>query len=255
MTLFKTELREVAMMAQQVLIKLAIYIDRQHFVLSFSTWQQKTIATILMWLLRLLKRHDDHPFSLSLSLSLSAVLYASYLSSHYKNEPNDLQLMSDAPGQKLYVLLGPDATAQSAAGGIPDVLCVLQVAMEGQISKESVDGILSRGQRASGDLIPWTVSQQFQDSEFAGLSGARVVRIATHHDVSSMGYGSRALELLTRYFSGEMTSLNVDDDSGGEDEEKGNEDDAEDATDDEEDDEVGPLSLSLSLSPTNFSKS
>ncbi len=156
--------------------------------------------------------------------------------------------MSDAPGQKLYVLLGPDAAAQSAAGGIPDVLCVLQVAMEGQISKQSVDGILSRGQRASGDLIPWTVSQQFQDSEFAGLSGARVVRIATHHDVSGMGYGSRALELLTRYFSGEMTSLNVDDDSGGEDEEKGNKDDAEDATDDEEDDEVGPLSLSLSLS-------
>ncbi len=193
---------------------------------------------------------------LSLSLSLSFVLYDTTRhttrhslllpSSHYKNEPNDLQLMSDAPGQKLYVLLGPDAAAQSAAGGIPDVLCVLQVAMEGQISKQSVDGILSRGQRASGDLIPWTVSQQFQDSEFAGLRGARVVRIATHHDVSSMGYGSRALELLTRYFSGEMTSLNVDDDSGGEGEEKGTEDDdAEDATDDEEDDEVGPLSLSL----------
>ena len=41
---------------------------------------------------------------------------------------------------------------------------------------------LSRGKRASGDLIPWTISQQFNDHEFAGLSGGRIVRIATHPD-------------------------------------------------------------------------
>ena len=41
---------------------------------------------------------------------------------------------------------------------------------------------LSRGKRASGDMIPWTVSQQFNDHEFGNLSGARVVRIATHPD-------------------------------------------------------------------------
>lgn len=42
---------------------------------------------------------------------------------------------------------------------------------------------LSRGKRASGDLIPWTISQQFADSNFASLSGARVVRIAVHPDL------------------------------------------------------------------------
>ena len=31
-----------------------------------------------------------------------------------------------------------------------------------------------------GDMIPWTISQQFNDNEFATLSGARIVRIATH---------------------------------------------------------------------------
>ena len=36
------------------------------------------------------------------------------------------------------------------------------------------------GAKASGDLLPWTVAQQFQDPGFASLSGARVVRIATH---------------------------------------------------------------------------
>lgn len=34
-------------------------------------------------------------------------MMALYVSSHYKNTPNDLILMSDAPAHKLFVLLGP----------------------------------------------------------------------------------------------------------------------------------------------------
>jgi N-acetyltransferase 10 len=29
-----------------------------------------------------------------------------FVSSHYKNSPNDLQLMSDAPGHQMFVLIG-----------------------------------------------------------------------------------------------------------------------------------------------------
>jgi N-acetyltransferase 10 len=57
---------------------------------------------------------------------------------------------------------------------------------------------------STGDMIPWTISQQFNDNEFATLSGARVVRIATHPDVQKMGYGSRAIDLLISYFQGEF---------------------------------------------------
>lgn len=53
---------------------------------------------------------------------------------------------------------------------------------------------------AQGDLIPWTVGQQFQDADFPALSGARVVRIAVHPELGRAGYGSRALELLRRYY-------------------------------------------------------
>jgi len=56
----------------------------------------------------------------------------------------------------------------------------MQVCLEGAISQGTVMKSLSRGKRSSGDLIPWTLSQQFVDHEFAGLSGARIVRIATH---------------------------------------------------------------------------
>ncbi|KAJ5157006.1 RNA cytidine acetyltransferase [Penicillium canariense] len=131
-------------------------------------------------------------------------MMALYVASHYKNTPNDLQLMSDAPAHQLYVLVPP---IDEEATKLPEPLCVIQVALEGRISRQSVLNSLSRGQRAGGDLIPWLVSQQFQDEDFAGLSGARVVRIATNPEYVGMGYGSRALELLTDFYEGKFTSL------------------------------------------------
>lgn len=131
-------------------------------------------------------------------------MIALYVASHYKNSPDDLQLMSDAPAHQLFVLVPPVSPDTKS---LPEPLCVIQVALEGRISKQSVMNSLSRGQRAAGDLIPWLVSQQFQDEEFAGLSGARVVRIATNPDYISMGYGSKALELLTDFYEGKFVSL------------------------------------------------
>lgn len=130
-----------------------------------------------------------------------------YVASHYKNSPNDLQLMSDAPAHQLFVLLPP---TEAENKHIPDPLVVLQVALEGQISRKSVQAALSRGKREGGDMIPWLVSQQFQDEEFAGLSGARVVRIATNPDYVGMGYGKRALDLLVDFYEGKFTSLEED---------------------------------------------
>ncbi|KAF1836693.1 DUF699-domain-containing protein [Decorospora gaudefroyi] len=129
-------------------------------------------------------------------------MMALYVASHYKNTPNDLQLMSDAPAHQLFVLTGP-----TEENKLPEPLCVIQVALEGQISKESVLNSLSRGQRAGGDLIPWIVSQQFQDENFASLSGARVVRIATNPEYVNMGYGSKALQLLVDFYDGKLASL------------------------------------------------
>eukprot|EP01125_Pyxidicula_operculata_P010778 TRINITY_DN3550_c0_g1_i1.p1 TRINITY_DN3550_c0_g1~~TRINITY_DN3550_c0_g1_i1.p1 ORF type:complete len:1035 (-),score=287.65 TRINITY_DN3550_c0_g1_i1:40-3144(-) len=127
-----------------------------------------------------------------------------YVSSHYKNSPNDLMLMSDAPAHHMFVLLPPiDENTKS----LPEVLCVVQIALEGEISKELVASAASRSKRPDGDLIPWNVSMQYQDDNFPTLSGARVVRIATHPDFQSMGYGTRALQLLQDYFEGKMTNL------------------------------------------------
>ena len=110
-------------------------------------------------------------------------MMALYVASHYKNQPNDLQLLSDAPAHHLFVLLPPIKDDEST---LPEPLVVLQVALEGNISKQAIMDGLSRGFRAGGDMIPWLISQQFQESKFALLSGARIVRIATHPDYANV---------------------------------------------------------------------
>ncbi|KAJ2759809.1 N-acetyltransferase 10, partial [Coemansia nantahalensis] len=134
-------------------------------------------------------------------------LMALFVASHYKNSPNDLQLLSDAPAHQVFVLLPP---VDPEAGALPEPLCVVQVCLEGEISRQAVLSTLGRGERNEGDLIPWLVAQQYQDEDFASLSGARVVRIATHPDYAGMGYGSRALEQLRGFYEGQFCSLAED---------------------------------------------
>ncbi|VUZ41498.1 unnamed protein product [Hymenolepis diminuta] len=132
-------------------------------------------------------------------------LMALYVSSHYKNSPNDLQLLSDAPAHHIFCLLAP---YDPNSGRVPEILCVIQVCLEGKINRDIVMRGLSRGLKPSGDLIPWTISQQFCESNFGELSGARIVRIATHPDYQSLGYGTRAIQLLHKYYLGQIP-LNI----------------------------------------------
>ena len=127
-----------------------------------------------------------------------------FVSSHYKNSPNDLQLISDAPGHGLFVLIGPLDQQKSK---IPDILWAIQVWYEGNVSKDSISSTMARGIKPAGDLIPWTVSEQFQDDNFAMLSGIRIVRIATHPNAQKKGYGTKALELLQKYYDGLMIDI------------------------------------------------
>ena len=46
------------------------------------------------------------------------------VASHYRNTPNDLLLMADAPAHQLFVLLGP---LDETVNALPDILAVVQV--------------------------------------------------------------------------------------------------------------------------------
>ncbi|KAF5839809.1 GNAT acetyltransferase 2-domain-containing protein [Dunaliella salina] len=155
-----------------------------------------------------------------------------YVASHYKNTPNDLLLMADAPAHHMFALLAPVDETQNV---LPDILAVVQVALEGNVSKRSAVNSLARGELPQGDLIPWTVGQQFQDPDFPSLSGARIVRLAVHPELPRAGYGTRCIELLKRYYQGEVASLDEDgEDEGDEEAEGGGE-----SSEDEEDQDQG----------------
>ncbi|CAJ0933087.1 unnamed protein product, partial [Mesorhabditis belari] len=134
-----------------------------------------------------------------------------YVSAHYKNSPNDLQMLSDAPAHHLFVLMAPIKKEDSS---LPQVLAVVQLCLEGNIARAVVSNSLSNRQIPAGDLLPWTVSQQFQDKLFPSLCGGRIIRIAVHPDYQGMGYGSRALEILENYYLGKIPCLSEEDDNG-----------------------------------------
>lgn len=57
---------------------------------------------------------------------------------------------------------------------------LLQICFEGKISLNSAMRSLSDGRSPHGDQIPWKFCEQFRETVFPSLSGARIVRIATH---------------------------------------------------------------------------
>lgn len=51
------------------------------------------------------------------------------------------------------------------------ILLSPKVCLEGEISRQSILNSLSRGKKASGDLIPWTVSEQVKCFPWCGSGG------------------------------------------------------------------------------------
>ncbi|KAJ7784801.1 helicase-domain-containing protein [Mycena olivaceomarginata] len=109
-----------------------------------------------------------------------------------QDQPNDLQMLSDAPAHHLF----DDEEV------LPEPLVVLQ---------DIVADASVRGRGAVGDMIPWVISGQFLESGFAALQGGRIVRVACDPDYAGMGYGSRALEALNAFYSGEYYNFDAAD--------------------------------------------
>ncbi|KAL8450589.1 hypothetical protein Emed_002461 [Eimeria media] len=131
-------------------------------------------------------------------------LQSLFVSSHYKNTPNDLHLLADAPAHLVFAFT---KTVQDDADEIPDIYCAIQVAIEGALSRGAIREALGRGLRPAGDLLPWTLAQAFADEEVGLLTGARIVRIAVHPSLQRMGFGSAALQQLIDFFEGKGLAL------------------------------------------------
>jgi N-acetyltransferase 10 len=124
-------------------------------------------------------------------------IFSLLVSVHYKNSPDDLQMLCDAPSHRILVFITPLALSLVI---LPDILGVVHISYEGQISHKFVEKYLNKTIRINGDLIPWVISKEFIDSSFAELSGLRIIRLVVHPDVQNMGYGSKLLKNLIWFF-------------------------------------------------------
>lgn len=112
-------------------------------------------------------------------------LFGIYVLAHYRNEPDDLGLIADAPHHVVRAV-------RTRSGKI---VSAIQIAVEGGLDEE-LSLRLVRGEKIQGNIIPDRLLKHVRLTDIGSLKGWRIVRIATHPQVQGMGIGSRALKFV-----------------------------------------------------------
>ena len=102
---------------------------------------------------------------------------------HYRNRPNDLATLLDAPHHSARALI---------VAGEPVVS--IQLCEEGRLRKRHIEGILRKEESPPGHMIPARLLAHYGHKGFPKLWGWRIVRIATHPALQRRGLGSLALQ-------------------------------------------------------------
>ncbi len=109
-------------------------------------------------------------------------LFGIYVLAHYRNEPDDLGILADAPHHIIRAVKIPSGK----------IVCALQIAQEGGLDDDLIEELL-RGGKTPGNIIPDRALKHIRIREFGKARGWRIVRIATHPEVQGKGIGSFAL--------------------------------------------------------------
>lgn len=112
-------------------------------------------------------------------------LFGIYVLAHYRNEPDDLAMMADAPHHSIRALAIPNGKIIAAA----------QLAEEGPIPNDYIDSLI-RGGKIPGNIIPDRLLKHGRIVEVGYGKGWRIVRIAVHPDIQGRGIGTYLLEKL-----------------------------------------------------------
>ena len=106
------------------------------------------------------------------------------VSAHYKNMPNDLMTLADAPHHFVQLTLSENK-----------LIGAVQLAYEGELSRAQADDLFEN-ESQKGNLIPDIFSKHYIMKEFARLKGVRIIRIVTNPNIQSKGVGSFSLKSL-----------------------------------------------------------
>ncbi len=113
-------------------------------------------------------------------------LFGIYVLAHYRNEPDDLGLLADAPHHIIRAV-------KTARGG--KIVSAVQIAEEGGLDEETIERLL-RGEKMPGNIIPDRLLKHQRIRKIGRMKGWRIVRIATHPLVQDRGIGSKALSFI-----------------------------------------------------------
>ncbi|MEM0481030.1 MAG: GNAT family N-acetyltransferase, partial [Candidatus Aenigmatarchaeota archaeon] len=114
-----------------------------------------------------------------------------YVIAHYRNRPRDIAILADS------IHHFPRAIVLDKK-----VINALHLCEEGNIREEYIKHILEVGcKEIKGNIIPCILVRHYRIEEFAKLKGIRIVRIATHPQLFSLGIGSDAIKFLEKEFS------------------------------------------------------
>ncbi len=107
-------------------------------------------------------------------------LFGIFVLAHYRNEPDDLGRIADAPHHSVRA---------AKIRGSGKIVGAVQLAEEGGLPDEVVSELLMGG-RIPGNIIPDRLLKHWRLEPFGKGVGWRIVRIAVHIKVQGMGIGS-----------------------------------------------------------------
>ncbi|MEM0505405.1 MAG: tRNA(Met) cytidine acetyltransferase TmcA [Sulfolobales archaeon] len=109
-------------------------------------------------------------------------LFGIYVLAHYRNEPDDLGILADAPHHSIRAIRLKSGKIVAAS----------QLAEEGDIPESYIKDLLYGG-KIAGNIIPDRLLKHLRREEFGRGLGWRVVRIAVHPQLQGRGIGSYLL--------------------------------------------------------------
>ena len=111
--------------------------------------------------------------------------YGIYVLAHYRNRPDDLAMMLDAPHHHMRAILMGN-----------NVVAAAQICEEGRLNKPIIDSIIERKESPPGHMIPSRILVHYGNKEFCKLWGWRIVRIAVHPELQGKGIGSKMISFM-----------------------------------------------------------
>ena len=109
-----------------------------------------------------------------------------YVLAHYRNRPDDLAILGDAPHHHAKILKLPNKK----------IVVSVHLAEEGNMPDKDIKAVIE-GANPPGNIIPNCIARYYQPYKyFAKLKGLRIVRIAVHPQMEDKGFGSHILQKI-----------------------------------------------------------